>query len=113
MASIQGEGRFRSSSEGHWLAALGFELVHEPGMSRAWRLDLGEGYLLVTDVGGYDLPDVGAAASAYLFTRWDELEEFAEALLDARALHGWVRAARRRVGWRARGSPRRDGRSDG
>ncbi|WP_165252622.1 hypothetical protein [Paludisphaera soli] len=109
MTSIQADGRFRSGGEGHWLAALGFELVHEPGISRAWRLDLAGGYLLITDVGGYDLPEVGAAASAYRFTRGDELEEFVEVLLDARSLHAWIRRARRRAGWRSRGSPRRDG----
>jgi hypothetical protein len=108
MGSIRTDRRFRGAGEGHWLAALGFELVHEPGMSRAWRLELAGGYLLITDVGGYDLPEVGAAASAYRFTSDDELEEFAEVLVDARALHGWIGRARRRAGWRARGSPRRD-----
>jgi len=83
---------------GHWLAGLGFVVVHEPGISRAWRLDLDGGYLLVTDVGGYDLPEAGGAASAYRFTRRDELEEFVELLADDGALRGWVREARGRVG---------------
>ena len=87
----------------HWLTSLGFVAAHQPGVSRAWRLDLDDGYLLVTDVGGYDLPEVGAPASAYAFSLQDDLLEFEELLVDSRALHDWVRSARRRSRWRIQG----------
>ncbi|MDG3004317.1 hypothetical protein [Paludisphaera mucosa] len=96
-------GRPAGAIGGHWLSTLGFAATHEPGISRAWRLDLEDGYLLITDLGGYDLPDVGAPASAYAFTKSDDLLDFAEFLVDSRALHGWIRSARRRSRWRSRG----------
>ncbi|OJW22206.1 MAG: hypothetical protein BGO49_19465 [Planctomycetales bacterium 71-10] len=86
----------------HWLARLGFVMSHQPGVSRAWRLDVGDDYLLVTDVGGYDVPEPGAPASAYAFTRSDDLLEFEEVLIDSRSLHGWVRSASRRCRRRSR-----------
>lgn len=80
----------------HWLAGLGFVMTHEPGVSRAWRLDMYDGYLLITDLGGYDVPEVGAPASAFAFTFRDDLVEFEEVLPDSRSLHGWIRSAVRR-----------------
>ena len=93
----------RPSITSHWLSRLGFSVTHQGGVSRAWRLDLGEDYLLVTDVGGYDLPGVGESASGYRFTNSDDLLEFEEILTDSRALYGWIRSARRRARRRVRG----------
>lgn len=45
---IAGAGAFR---------ALGFEIHHTPGISRAWRRELEGGCLLVTNAEGFDLPD--------------------------------------------------------
>jgi hypothetical protein len=77
--------------------------MYTPGISRAFRLQIDDGYLLITDVGGYDLPEVGGAASAYVFSNADEVVEFEEFLEDSRALFDWVRSATRRSRRRSRG----------
>jgi hypothetical protein len=87
----------------HWLADLGFECMHTPGISRAWQLYIDDGYILITDVGGYDLPEIGAPATAYVFSNADEVLEFEEFLNDSQALFNWVRSARRRSRRRSQG----------
>ncbi len=80
----------------HWLAAIGFERMHTPGISRAWRLEIEDGYILITDIGGYDLPEIGEPASAYIFSKYDELLEFEGFLKDSQAVLDWVHSAMRR-----------------
>jgi hypothetical protein len=87
----------------HWLAELGFECMHTPGISRAWQLHIDDGYILITDIGGYDLPEIGAPAAAYVFSDADEVLEFEEFLKDSHALFNWVRSARRRSRRRSQG----------
>jgi len=70
-----------------WLRRLGFEIWHLPGISRAWRYDFADGsYLLVTDLGGYDLPEPGGPFSAIALTLDDELIDAQPYLLSAAQL---------------------------
>jgi hypothetical protein len=55
-----------------------------------------DGYILVTDIGGYDLPELGAPAMTYVFSKDDEVLEFEGFLKDSRTLFDWVCDARRR-----------------
>ena len=64
-----------------WLHALGFSVVLAPGISRAWRAELRDGrYILITDIGGFDLPDPKDPFSAACLSMQDELLEFAPLL---------------------------------
>ncbi len=59
-----------------WFPALGFSVLHMPGISRAWRFEFADGsYLLVTDLEGYDLPQAGGPYSAVWLSAQDELFE--------------------------------------
>jgi hypothetical protein len=65
----------------HWFSRLGFEVFHSPGISRAWRYEFDDGrFLLVTDLGGYDLPEPGGPYSAILLSRSNEVLEMCEFL---------------------------------
>lgn len=74
----------------------GYELFYVPGISRAWRRELpNRSYLLITDIGGYDLPEPGGPYSGMYLSAQDELIEFIPWMPDARGLFGWVRHAER------------------
>lgn len=44
----------RRTDDGKSFGAAGFELAHTGGGCTAWRLDLGECFILITDSGGTD-----------------------------------------------------------
>lgn len=76
---------------------MGFVLHHTPGIARAWRRELPSGdYLLVTNVEGYDLPEIGGPYSASYFTVHDECIEFVPLLSSAKLLVKWVLHIQRR-----------------
>lgn len=82
---------------GHWLQFQGFTVVHTPGISRAWRYEFPDGrFLLVTDVGGFDLPEQGGPYSAICLSRQDELVEFAPLLMKSKDLYRFIRRQQRR-----------------
>jgi hypothetical protein len=75
-----------------WFQVQGFTIVHTPGISRAWRFDFSDGgCLLVTDVGGFDLPEPGGPYSATCLSRREELVEFVPLLRRTKDLHRYFR----------------------
>ncbi len=55
-------------------ATTGFDVWHLGGISRAWRKLLPDGgYILVTDVGGYDLPEEDGPFLVWRFASDDQL----------------------------------------
>lgn len=70
---------------------LGFTLEHTPGVARAWRQDLDDGsYLLVTDVGGYELPHRNGPFSGLHLSPHDVLLDSAPWLPHAVDCLRWV-----------------------
>ena len=58
------------------LMRLGFRLWHIGGVSKAWRkFDRDGGYVLVTDVGGCDLPEENGPFLVWAFTTADDLQD--------------------------------------
>ncbi len=75
---------------------LGYEVFHVPGVSRAWRHDFGDrSYLLITDLGGYDLPEPGGPYAGMYFSARDELIECIPLMSSPRTLLGWIRHTER------------------
>ncbi len=73
-----------------WFLRLGFEVWHVPGISRAWRYDFADGsFVLVTDLGGYDLPEPGGPYSAMSLSAANELVDYQEWLRDTKDLFHW------------------------
>lgn len=73
-----------------WFLRLGFEVWHVPGISRAWRYDFADGsFVLVTDLGGYDLPEPGGPYSAMSLSAANELVDYQEWLRDTKDLFRW------------------------
>lgn len=71
---------------------LGYDVFQVPGISRAWRYELSDrSYLLITDIGGYDLPQPGGPFSGMYLSGRDELVEIVPCLDSARDLFQWVR----------------------
>lgn len=84
---------------------LGFEVWQVPGVSRAWRCELPDGsFLLVTDVGGYDLPDPGGPYSAIGLTRANDLIELESILPATKDLCRWLGHMKRLAAFRAASS---------
>ncbi len=77
---------------------LGFQVWHCPGVSRAWRRILPAGdSVLITDVGGFDLPERGGPYAALLLSPRDELVEFEPFFERLGDLVHWIRHTERRV----------------
>ena len=70
---------------------LGYEVFSVPGVSRAWRREFADrSYLIVTDLGGYGLPEPGGPYSAMYFSSADRLIESIPELTDPHQLYHWV-----------------------
>jgi hypothetical protein len=81
-----------------WFLDMGFSVAQTPGVSRAWQHDLIDGsYVLVTDVGGYDLPAPGGPFSGMHLSRRNELLEFVALLWRTSELFRWFRHVQRKV----------------
>jgi hypothetical protein len=77
---------------------LGFHVCCVGGISRAWRRFQRDGsYLLVTDVGGYDLPEANGPYQAVQLTANDELVEVRLLIQRASRLVRWLRRRERLV----------------
>lgn len=75
---------------------LGYEVWSVPGISRAWRREFADrSYLLITDIGGYDLPEIGGPYAGMYLSATDELIECVPWMFSARNLFGWVRHTER------------------
>jgi hypothetical protein len=82
---------------------LGFHVWHRGGVCRAWERLLSDGsYILVTDVGGYDLPDPAGPYSGWLLSAADSLLECRTLLQTPRQLCRWLRHADRIAARRGR-----------
>ena len=85
---------------------LGFKVWQVPGVSRAWHRELADrSYLLITDLGGYDLPEPGGPYAGMYLSAQDELIEFVPWLGDTAALSDWLRHVGRLGEFRRRESP--------
>ncbi|HEY1602280.1 MAG TPA: hypothetical protein VGG64_21940 [Pirellulales bacterium] len=74
-----------------WLRRLGFYVWYVPGISRAWRLDFASrDHLLVTDVGGYDLPGTGGPYASILVLSTGAATELHSCLNGTIELVDWV-----------------------
>ena len=77
---------------------LGFHIWCVGGISRAWRRFQRDGScLLVTDVGGYDLPETHGPYQATQLTARDELVEAQSLIRRASRLVRWLRRRERLV----------------
>jgi len=86
-----------------WFSKLGFDVWTIPGCSRAWRYEFDDGsYVLVTDLGGYDLPESGGPYSAISLSSSDEMIECQEWLHSTKALLDWFRHITRLCAFRVR-----------
>lgn len=75
---------------------LGYEVWSVPGVSRAWRREFADrSYLLITDIGGYDLPEVGGPYAGMYLSAHDELIECVPWIPNSRNLFGWLRHTER------------------
>ena len=75
---------------------LGFHIWCVGGVSRAWRRFQRDGsYLLVTDVGGYDLPESTGPYLAMQLSATDELVEAGSLIQRAALLVRWLRRLER------------------
>jgi len=83
-------------STSNWLHRLEFEVWQVPGVSRAWRREFADGsYVLVTDPGGYDLPETGGPYSAMALTATDELRELQPLFSTTQDIYRWLRHCQR------------------
>ena len=81
-----------------WFWRLGFQVWQVPGMSRAWRYEFTDGsYVLVTDLGGYDLPDLGGPYAVMSLSPTDELIESHEWLHSTGQLFRWFKHTERLI----------------
>jgi hypothetical protein len=86
----------------HPFRELAFEIWQVPGISRAWKYEFADGsYVLVTDIGGYDLPDAGGPYVGLYLSNGDELIEHEPLLRNAKNLVRWFEHARRLTKYRA------------
>lgn len=70
----------------------GFQMVHKPGVSRAWVSVESEGrQLILTDVGGFDLPHRNGPFLICIVNRDDELLDGPVELPNRLALARWLR----------------------
>lgn len=77
---------------------LGFHIWCVGGISRAWRRFQCDGsYLLVTDIGGYDLPETNGPYQAMQLTANDELVEVRSLIWRASRLVRWLRGRERLI----------------
>lgn len=84
---------------------LGYEVWQVSGVSRAWYRELPDrSYVLITDIGGYDLPEVGGPYAGMYLSAQNELIEFAPWLRHTAALSDWLRHVTRLAGYRHRES---------
>jgi hypothetical protein len=85
-------------STSRWFIDMGFSVAQTPGVSRAWQYDFVDGsYLLITDVGGYDLPEPGGPYCGMHLSRRSELLEFVALLWRTSDLFRWFRHVQRKV----------------
>ena len=81
-----------------WFHDQGFSLIHTPGIARAWRLELADqSHLIVTDIGGYDLPELGGPYSVLLLSQRDELVEYVPLLERTKDLYRFLKRQQRRI----------------
>ena len=77
---------------------LGFHIWCVGGISRAWRYFQHDGsYLLVTDIGGFDLPELHGPYQAMQLTANDELVQIQPLIRRASRLVRWLRSRERLV----------------
>lgn len=70
----------------------GFQMVHRPGISRAWvRVEADGRQLILTDTGGFDLPDREGPFQICIVNRNDEMTDGPIELVDRLALARWLR----------------------
>lgn len=70
----------------------GFQMVHKPGVSRAWvRVESDGRQLILTDTGGFDLPDPNGPFQICIFNRVDEVTDGPVELPNRLALARWLR----------------------
>ncbi len=75
---------------------LGFHVWHIPGVSRAWRREFADGsFLLVTDSGGYDLPEPQGPWSGMFLSGRDEFIELAPPARRMQQIVRWIRHTER------------------
>lgn len=75
---------------------LGFQVWHIPGVSRAWKREYSDGsFLLITDAGGYDLPEPTGPWSGMYLSRRDEFIESAPFAHRMKEIVGWIRHTER------------------
>ena len=75
---------------------LGFQVWHIPGVSRAWKREYADGsFLLITDAGGYDLPEPKGPWSGIYLSRRDEFIELAPLARRMKEIIGWIRHTER------------------
>lgn len=71
---------------------LGFHVWSVPGVSRAWRYEFDDGrFVLVTDTGGYDLPEPTGPYVAICLSGRNEQLDFQPLLRDMKAVYRWFR----------------------
>src|SRR5262245_10544701 len=70
---------------------LGFHVWSVGGVSRAWRRFQKDGsYILVTDIGGYDLPDQTGPYQAMILSAADELMDLRPMISRPAKLVSWL-----------------------
>ena len=75
----------------HWIER-GFQMVQKPGVSRAWlRLESDGRQLILTDTGGFDLPDREGPFQICILDRDDEVTDGPTELPNRLALARWLR----------------------
>jgi hypothetical protein len=80
------------------LPRLGFEVWQVPGVSRAWRREFEDGsFLLVTDLGGFDLPESGGPYCPMFLSRQFQLLSCTQEPVAARGLFEFFNQACRRA----------------
>jgi hypothetical protein len=78
---------------------LGFHIWHLPGVSRAWRYEMINGScVLITDLGGYDLPEPNGPYAAIALSSTDDLIEVQTCLRDPQEAVRWFRRILRSCG---------------
>lgn len=70
---------------------LGFQVWHIPGVSRAWKREYADGsFLLITDPGGYDLPEPKGPWSGMYLSGRDEFIEDAPLAERMKEIVRWI-----------------------